>query len=198
MSRFVKWPRIDGPIDSRHPFWDRKETWVDPRDDKTRMSPVLDEYQKVWRNRLHFPYKNRKGNIGGPYSDWLSRGLNPDMKLLEQLPKHILNIWDFDSPHNVSPNNRLTDCRLQLDNQRDIWLDADKGKIQQGHRWWSVRGTNNGENWIATGFMDNGIVSFDGMGIMFDNGSKYTDRQAYDILDSLYTTPMSINQRTYK
>ena len=120
------------------------------------------------------------------------------MKIEGKLPPFIKNIWDFDSPHNVSPNNRLTDCRVQLDNQRDIWLDADKGKIQQGHRWWSLRGTNNGENWIATGFMDNGIVSFDGMGIMFDNGSKYTDRQAYDILDSLYTTPMSINQRTYK
>lgn len=194
MSRFVKWPRIDGPLDSMHPFWDRKEKWVSS-DDKTRYSTHLTDWQKEWRLRLHFPYSNRHDNTGGPNR---IRPSNPDMKIEGKLPPFIKNIWDFDSPHNVSPNNRLTDCRVQLDNQRDIWLDSNKGKIQQGTRWWSLRGTNGGENWIATGFMDNGIVSFDGMGIMFDSGEFFNDRQAYDILDSLYTTPMSINQRTYK
>ena len=194
MSRFVKWPDIDGPIDSRHPFWDRKEKWVSS-DDKTRYSRYLTDWQKDWRRRLHFPFSNRHDNTGGP--DRISPS-NTDMKIEGMLPKDIKNIWDFDSPHNVSPNNRLTDCRVQLDNQRDIWLDADQGKIQQGHRWWSIRGNYYGENWIATGFMHHNIVSFDGMGIMFDSGSKYTDRQAYEILDSMFSIPMSINKRTYK
>ena len=192
MSRFVKWPRIDGPIDSRHPFWDRKEKWV-ASDDKTRYTTHLTDWQKEWRRRLHFPYSNRHENTGGPNRIHPS---NPDMKIEGKLPPFIKNIWGFRSPHNN--NDRLTDCWLQLDNQRDIWLDADKGKIQQGPRWWSVRGTNNGENWIATGFMDNGIVSFDGMGIMFDNGSKYTDRQAYEILDNMFSQALfhrSINQK---
>jgi hypothetical protein len=193
-SRFVKWPAIDGPIDSFHPFWDRKEKWV-ASDDKTRLSNYLSKWQKDWRLLLHFPYSNRHSNTGGPVSDWHTNALNPDMKLTGMLPTGIKNIWDFDSPHNVSPNNRLTDCRLQLDNQRDIWLDSNKGKIIQGHRWWSIRGTYFGENWIATGFMERGLVSFDGMGIMFDSGPTYTDRQAYDILDNMFSTPMSINQK---
>lgn len=194
MSRFVKWPAIDGPISSQHPFWDPKEKWVFS-DDKTRYSTHLTDWQKEWRRRLHFPYSNRHDNTGGPN---ISSPSNPDMKITGMLPKDIKNIWDFDSPHNVSPNNRLTDCRVQLDNQKDIWLDANQGKIQQGHRWWSLRGTYGGENWIATGFMHNGIVSFDGMGIMFDGGFKYTDRRAYEILDSMFSMPMSINKRTYK
>ena len=213
-SRFVKWPDIDGPISSQHPFWDREEMWVSKdimfTEDGLRHDPrpyplgsgwsTINPEMLWWREKLHFPYRNRHNSTFGPthtkphipYSKNVNRDYAEDYA--NDLP---INIFDLSSPHHVQPDNWRTACLVQFQNQGDpdMWLKRNRGKITQGVAYWSLRGVSNSDrNWMALGFFDkDGTVTFREMGFIFEDGREYTGKKALDMLRSQYTLPISIN-----
>lgn len=216
MSRFVKWPRIDGPISSQHPFWDREEMWVSKDipgiDDGLRnhqrwsnrshgFYPQLKPETLWWRDKLHFPYQNRHGQTSGPNFRSLPSipySKNANKKYAQDYENDLpINIFDMSSPHQTQPDNWRTACLIQFQNQGDpeMWMKRNQGKITQGTAYWSLRGVSNSDqNWIAIGFFNRvGVVTFREMGFIFEDGREYTGKKALDMLRSQYTSPISIN-----
>lgn len=218
MSRFVKWPRIDGPIDSSHPFWDRDEMWVsrdipgmeDGLRNHTRPYfsgsgwSTTDPEMLWWRDKLHFPYRNRHGQTAGPYQNVVPSipySKNANKKYAQDYENDLpINIFDMSSPHSTQPDNWRTACLIQFQNQGDpaMWMKNNQGKITQGTAYWSLRGVSNSDrNWIAVGFFSRyGIVTFREMGFIFEDGREYTGKKALDMLKSQYTSPISINSHS--
>ena len=205
MSRFVKWPRIDGPISSQHPFWDQEEMWLSKdiifTDDGLRHSTSnnFSDDQLWWREKLHFPYRNRHNSTLGPTNikPYIPYSKNANKKYAQDYENDLpINIFDLSSPHTTQPDNWRTACLIQFQNQGDpeMWLKH-QGKITQGKAYWSLRGVSNSDrNWIAVGFFDGyGTVTFREMGFIFEDGREYTGKKALDMLKSQYTLPISIN-----
>ena len=201
---FVDWPKTDGFISSQHPFWDQEEMWVskdEPIDDGLRHNPHYDWSPETiwWREKLHFPYKNRHGSRYGPnYSKpHIPYYGNANREYAQNYANDLpINIFDLSSPHSTQPDNWRTACMIQFQNQGDpeIWLRSDRGKITQGKVYWTLRGVSNDQNWMAIGFFNTyGMATFREMGFIFEDGREYTGKRAQDILKSQYMPPISIN-----
>ena len=200
MSRFVKWPDIDGPLNSLHPFWDREEQWVESYSGGWRRhhSNIIDPEVIWWREKLHFPFKNRHQQVSGPRLLSSGRNGRPVIPAFTTLP-NPMNIFELPSPFTqISPNTWRNACLIQFGNQGtpDLWMKSDRGKIVQGQNYWSLRGVSNtGNYWMAIGFYNSvKEVTFQDMGFIFSSGEEYLGNQAYDMLLSQYSNnPVAIN-----
>jgi hypothetical protein len=208
---FVDWPRYDGFISDSHPFWDREEMWVSRDisfvDDGLRNHPRADFTGSMtsetiwWREKLHFPYRNRHNSTHGPNNakPRIPYSGNANSEYAEDYANGLpINIFDLSSPY---PYDWRTACLVQFQNQGDpeMWMKSNQGKITQGVAYWSLRGiSNSNQNWIAIGFFDNyDGVTFQEMGFIFEDGREYTGKKAYDLLKSQYAIPISINSHVF-
>ena len=204
---FVDWPRYDGFISSQHPFWDKAEMWVSRdisfADDGLRHydGNSFSNDQLWWREKLHFPYRNRHNSTHGPNNakPHIPYSGNANKEYADNYANGLpINIFDLSSPY---PYDWRTACLVQFQNQGDpeMWMKSNQGKITQGVAYWSLRGiSDSNQNWIAIGFFDRyGTVTFQEMGFIFEDGREYTGKKAYDLLKSQYAIPISINSHVF-
>lgn len=204
---FVDWPRYDGFISSSHPFWDKAEMWVSKdisfADDGVRHydGNSFSNDQLWWREKLHFPYRNRHNSTHGPNNakPHIPYYGNANKEYADNYANGLpINIFDLSSPY---PYDWRTACLVQFRNQGDpeMWMKSNQGKITQGVAYWSLRGiSDSNQNWMAIGFFDKyGTVTFQEMGFIFEDGREYTGKKAYDLLKSQYAIPISINSHVF-
>ena len=204
---FVRWPRYDGFISSSHPFWDKAEMWLSKdimfTDDGLRHydGNSFSNDQLWWREKLHFPYRNRHNSTHGPNNakPHIPYSGNANKEYAENYANDLpINIFDLSSPY---PYDWRTTCSIQFQNQGDpaTWMVDNQGKIIQGKAYWSLRGiSDSNQNWIAIGFFDRyGTVTFQEMGFIFEDGREYTGKKAYNLLKSQYAIPISINSHVF-
>ena len=203
---FVDWPRYDGFISDNHPFWDRDEMWISKdimfTDDGLRNDPPshyrsMNPQMLWWREKLHFPYRNRHNSTYGPNNakPHIPYSGNANKEYAEYYSNGLpINIFDLSSPY---PYDWRTSAQYQFENQGDpaTWMVDNQGKIIQGKAYWTLRGVSNyNQNWIAIGFFDRyGTVTFQEMGFIFEDGREYTGKKAYNLFRSQYAIPISIN-----